>query len=61
MDKKPNFKCFYCGKILTDSEQSWWYENADKCCSFGESSNPESPCGCMGMPIDPPVCKSCRS
>lgn len=31
------------------------------CCTNGEWANPNSPCGCMGYPIDPPFCsKECE-
>jgi hypothetical protein len=39
-------KCTVCGADVTDYEPEY-------CCT---SISMDSPCGCMGLPIEPPLC-----
>ena len=42
---KMNTKCLKCGKEVKDYEPEY-------CCDGTE-------CGCMGKPIEPPLCEKC--
>lgn len=43
--------CFYCNAELTEQELEE-YSKVPTCCSGRD-------CGCMGMPIEPPICDKC--
>lgn len=42
------WKCFVCDADVTDYEPEY--------CCYGNTYGMEYPCGCMGFPIEPPLC-----
>ena len=47
-------ECYYCRNKLTEKEIKRNIDEAEYCCQGLVNQ-----CGCMGMPIDPPVCIKC--
>ncbi len=44
--------CYGCGKLMDDNDMAHW--EPMMCCNGQE-------CGCMGLPINPPICIACES
>lgn len=44
------WKCIVCGEVVPDYEPEY--------CCYGNTYGTEYPCGCMGLPIEPPLCSS---
>jgi hypothetical protein len=42
------WKCIVCGEVVTDYEPEY--------CCYGNIYGTEYHCGCMGLPIEPPLC-----
>ncbi len=47
-----DWRCFFCNSEITESEIEKWQRETPTCCSGRD-------CGCMGLPIDPPICDKC--
>jgi len=50
-------KCIKCLKEKDNSQFSNY--EPEYCCEFNTNWQ-ENPCGCMGYPINPPICNECE-
>jgi len=50
-------KCSKCLIPMSIEDIMHWYRYGTICCD--SRGTPDNMCGCMGMPINPPICIKC--